>query len=149
MLAYMNKTQRHEMDAWLGDDHGLTDEQVTDLMRISDQIDARYCTPDADVDDPEMVELDLAQASEGEREAALTVAYRLMVERPDTVVGELAGERQRAQLAEARALAGLRQAALTLIEPGGKGARGVSTAKGFADRAYLNRMTVLDWLGLR
>lgn len=127
-------TQRYEIEAWLGDDHGLTTDQITDLARVSDQIADRYPDPD-DRDD---------------REAALTVAYRLMVEDPETVVHELAAERQRAQLAEAHALAGLRQAAVTLVEPAGsKGGQGISTQQGYAARAGVTRMTVRDWLGLR
>lgn len=134
-------TQRHEIEAWLGDDHGLTEEQVTELMEISDQIYARYCTPDEGVDDPEMVELDLAQASEGERESALLAAYRVMVEGPD-VVAELGTALRKARTNEALAMAGLRQAALMLIGD-------AETQAGFARQAGVDRMTVRDWLGLR
>lgn len=130
----MTTTQRHEIEAWLGDDHGLTDEQVGDLLRTSDEIAARYPDPD----------------DRDEREAALTVAYRLMAEDPETVVREVAAERLRAQLAEARAVAGLRQAALILVDlDGGRSARGIQTQQGFAERAGATRMTVREWLGLR
>ena len=82
-------TQRYEMEAWLGDDHGLTDEQVTDLMRIADDIEARYCTPDPDGEDPEQEREDLIQATQDERDAALTIAYRLLTEPAADVVREL------------------------------------------------------------
>jgi hypothetical protein len=63
------------METWLGDNHGLTDDQVGELMAISDEIYQRYCTPDPGVDDPEMVERDLAQSSEAERDGELIAAY--------------------------------------------------------------------------
>jgi hypothetical protein len=128
-------TERYELEAWLGDDHGLNDEQITELMQISDEIEQRY--PEDFEDDRES------------REAALTVAYRLMVEDPEDVVHELSAELWRARIAQARALAGLRQGALTLVEPGSKGARGIRTQQGYAERAAVTRMTVRDWLGLR
>lgn len=124
------KTQLHEIEAWLGDDHGLTAAQVEELRRTADDIDARW--PGAD--------------DRGEHEAAMIVAYRLLVEDPETVVAELAGARVRAQDAEARALAGLQQAAVSLIEDGG---RGIRSQSGYAARAGVDRMTVRDWLGLR
>lgn len=128
-------TQRYELEAWLGDDHGLTDEQITELMRVSDEIEQRY-SEDGDED-------------RESREAALTVAYRLMVEDAETVVRDLSAALWQARLAEARALAGLRQGALTLVKDPGKGARGIRTQQGYADRAGVTRMTVRDWLGLR
>lgn len=124
------ETQHHEIDAWLGDDHGLTAGQIEALRQASDGINARW----PGVDDGE------------EREAALIVAYRLMVEAPDSVVAELAGSRLRAQVAETRALAGLQQAAISLIERGG---RGIRSQQGYAERARVDRMTVREWLGLR
>ena len=75
----MTVGSRHGIEAWLGDDHGLTDEQVERLRVISGEIYDRYCTPDPDVADPEMVEADLAQATEEERDAALTAAYRALL----------------------------------------------------------------------
>lgn len=122
--------QRYELDAWLGDDHGLTDEQVTALMELADDINTRYPGPD----------------NTEERDAALTTAYRLMVEDPRHVVSELSGDLARARLAEARALAALRQAATTLIREGG---RGVESQAGFAATAGVDRMAVRTWLGLR
>jgi hypothetical protein len=123
-------TQRHEIDAWLGDDHGLTPEQIDGLQKASDGINARW--PGAD--DGE------------ERETALITAYRLMVEDPELVVAELAGARLCAQVAETRAMAGLQQAAISLIERGG---RGIRSQQGYAERASVDRMTVREWLGLR
>lgn len=117
-------TERHEIEAWLGDDHGLTDDQIGSLVRTADEIAARYPEPD-DAD---------------EREAALTVAYRVMVE--DDPVAELGDALLRARIAEARALAGLAQAAASLIP-------GRETESGFADRAGVDRMTVRGWLGKR
>lgn len=124
----MTTTQRHELDAWLGDDHGLTEEQITELLHISDEITARY--PDDD----------------DNRAAALTVAYRLMVEDPETVVQQLAADLMHARTAEACAVAGLQEGALLLVEDGGKGARGIHTQQGYADRAGVTRGTVRDWL---
>ena len=134
-------TQRHEIEAWLGDDHGLTEDQVSGLMAISDEIYARYCTPDEGVADPEMVELDLAQSSEAERESALLAAYRIIAEGPE-VVNELATALQKARTNETLAMAGLQQAALMLVGQ-------TETQAGFARRAGVDRMTVRDWLGLR
>lgn len=139
----MKPTQTYEMEAWLGDDHGLTDDQVEQLRQISDDIYARYCTPADGVDDPEMVEADLAQASEDEREAALQAAYRLLLG-DEKVIADLARDRAIARKEEARASAGLRQAALMVIEPGTRGDRSEAA---FARRAGVDRMTMRKWLG--
>lgn len=141
----MKRTQTYEIEAWLGDNHGLTDDRVEELRRISDDIYARYCTPDDDVDDPEIVEADLAQASEAEREAALQTAYRLL-SGDTTVVDELGRELAIARQADACARAGLRQAALMVIEPG---TRGSNSEAAFSRRAGLDRMAVRNWLGKR
>ena len=119
-------TQRHEIQAWLGDDHGLTDQQVDELVRTADDIAVRYPDPD----------------DREEREAALTVAYRLMTG-DTTTVEELARELAAARQAQVRALAGLRQAALTLIPAQD------DTQAGFARRAGVDRMAVRGWLGKR
>lgn len=120
-------TQQHEILAWLGDDHGLTADQIGTLTRAADEIGERYPDPD----------------NANEREAALTVAYRLMVEDPRGVLAELAHDRQRAALAEQLAMVGLRQAAVTLIPSE------IMSESGFARSAYLNRMSVRGWLGKR
>lgn len=118
--------QRHELAAWLGDNH-LPDEQFDELLRIADHIEARYPDPD-DADD---------------RAAALTIAHRLLIgDDAADLLAELAAERQAARQAEARALAGLRQAA-TMLVPAER------SESGFAREAGLDRMAVRGWLGKR
>lgn len=119
--------QRYELDAWLGDDHGLTEDQIDDLLAAADEIEKRY--PDRDDQD--------------EREAALTAAYQLLTEAPEDLIAELAAARVAARTAEIKALAGLRQVALTRIS------NGDDTEAGFARRAGLDRMAVRKWLGKR
>lgn len=122
------KTQRPEIEAWLGDDHGLTADQVASLARVADSINARYPDPD----DGE------------EREAALIAAYRIMSDpEPEHVLDGLAAELTRSRAAESAALAGIRQAALMLIPD-----KRISQA-GFARAVGVDRMAVRDWLGLR
>ena len=116
-------TQTHEILAWLGDDHHLTPAQVSELTATATAIEARY--PD----------------DQDRREVALTVAYRLMVGEAG-VVEELAAALLAARLAEARALAGLRQAAVSLVPA-------QETQAGFARRAGVDRMAVRGWLGQR
>lgn len=115
--------QRYELDAWLGDDHGLNDDQFDELLRIADEIEEQY--PDEDDRD--------------DREAAFTAAYRLMVEAPEDLVAELAAERTAARIAEHKALVGLRQVAVTRI------GNGDATEAGFAQQAGIDRMTVRKW----
>lgn len=119
--------QRFELDAWLGDDHGLTDDQIEELLRTADEIEEQY--PDEDDRD--------------DREAALTAAYRLMVEAPEDLVAELAAERTAARIAERKALVALRQVAVTRIN------NGDATEAGFAQQAGVDRMAVRKWLGKR
>ncbi|MEU0659643.1 hypothetical protein [Streptomyces lavendulocolor] len=119
--------QRYELEAWLGDDHGLTEEQIGELLSMAGEIDERY--PDSD--------------DQVERDAALAAAYRLMREAPEDLVEELARERADARVAERKALAGLRQIGITRI------AHGDDTEAGFARRAGLDRMAVRRWLGKR
>ena len=119
-------TQRYEIEAWLGDDHGLDAAGITDLTHAADDIAARY---------PEEDDAD-------KREAALTVAYRLMAG-DEGVVDELAAELAAARLVQVKALAGLRQAALDLIP------EGRATEFGFARHAGVDRMAVRGWLGKR
>lgn len=117
--------QRYELDAFLGDDHGLNDDQIAELLAKADDIEER-----CDADPEEMTE-------------ELVAAYRLMREEPGEVVKELADRRLAAVVAEMMALAGLRQAAIVLIE------RGDFTESGFARAAGVDRMTVRKWLGKR
>jgi hypothetical protein len=118
-------TQQYVLEAWLGDDHGLDDDQLAELLTISNEIDERY--PDKD-DQPE-------------RDAALSAAYRLMTEGPDSVIAELAASRVAARTAEVVALAGLRQAAHQLISAGDR------TEAGFAREGGVDRMAIRSWLG--
>lgn len=123
-VVYMT-TQRYKIEAWLGENHGLADDQVSDLIRIADEIAA-----------------DLAQASEGERRAALMAAYQILLG-GQGVVGGAARDLAQARADESAALAALRQAALMLIPAGD------DTEAGFARRAGLDRMTIRNWLGKR
>jgi DNA-binding transcriptional regulator YiaG len=115
--------QRYELEAWLGDDHGLDEDQIDELLRTADEIEEQY--PDEDDRD--------------DREAALTAAYRLMVEAPEDLVAELAAERTAARIAEHKALVSLRQVAVTRI------GNGDATEAGFAQQAGIDRMTVRKW----
>lgn len=116
--------QIHELEAWLGDDHGLDDVQLAELLAHADEIEERY--PDAD--------------DQAERDAALSTAYRILLVQ-DEVIGELAQQRADARAAELQALAGLRQAALMLIPTESR------TEAGFAKQVGVDRMTVRKWLG--
>ena len=120
-------TQRYEIEAWLGDfAHELTDEQVDDLVRISDDIADRYPDPDdGDV-----------------RQSALIAAHRMMTGDTD-VITELGQSWMRASIALAEAKAGLVQAALVREDTGA-----VSEAE-FARQAGVDRMTVREWTGKR
>lgn len=142
----MTSTQTYEIEAWLGDDHDLTDQQVEQLRQIAEEIYARYCTPDPDVDDPEMVEADLAQATETEREAALRVAYEVLAGSTD-VVDRLARDLAAARAAESEAKAGLWQAALMTVDVGDRGRKHPNSENAFAQRAGVDRATVRKWLG--
>ncbi|WP_435595848.1 hypothetical protein [Streptomyces albogriseolus] len=115
--------QRYELDAWLGDDHGLNDDQIAELLAKADEIEER-----CDADPDEMRE-------------ELVAAYRLMSEPAGDVVKELADRRIAASVEELYALAGLRQAAIVLI------GRGDFTEAGYARAASVDRMTVRKWLG--
>lgn len=123
--------QRYELDAWLGDDHDLDEDQVRHLLAAANDIEVRYPDPD-DADD---------------REVALTVAYRLMVEDAEDVVVELGADLSRARVAGVRAMAGLQQAANAVIVPDAVHGDGVRSVSGFAKLAGVDRMTVLRrWL---
>lgn len=124
--------QRYELEAWLGEDNdrrghgGLMHDQVTELLTIANNIEARYPNDDESSD----------------REAALTTAYRLMVESPEDVVDELAMKLLHARLAESEALIAIRQAAIILVPKGW-------SENGFANAAGVDRMAVRGWLGKR
>lgn len=115
--------QQCELEAWLGDDHGLDADQMDELLRIAGELEEQYPSED-DRDD---------------REAAFTAAYRLMIEAPEDLVAELAAERTAARAAERKALVALRQVAMTRI------GNGDATEAGFAQQAGIDRMTVRKW----
>lgn len=119
--------QRYELEAWLGDNHELDEGQVAELLRVAGEIGEQY----PDEDDRE------------DREAALTAAYRMMVEAPEDLIAELAEERVRARAAERKALVALRQIGVTRIS------NGDTTEAGFAQQAGVDRMAVRRWLGKR
>lgn len=125
--------QRYELDAWLGDDHGLTEDQITDLLATANEIAERYPDPD----------------DEDDRETALTVAYRLLVEPVEDVVTELGLELFRARMAEVRCKVALKQAAHELVRSDAVRGDGVASEDGFAYAAGVDRMTVRKWLGKR
>jgi phage I-like protein len=122
--------QRYEMEAWLGDDHGLTNEQVDQFTTAATEIEARY--PDEDDQD--------------ERDAALIAAHRLMTEDPRVVVKDVAAELTRARVAVLRALAEARQCAITLVVDDGQG---IESESGFAREIGVGRSSVREWLGKR
>lgn len=119
------------MEAWLGEDHGLTTEQVAQLTATAREIAARYPDPD----------------DQDERDAALIAAHRLMVEDPRVVVKDVAAELTKARIAEIRALASARQCAVTLIVD--DSSRGIESAAGFAREMGMSRPSVREWLGKR
>lgn len=120
--------QRYEFAAWLGDNHGLTEDQVEAFDLEAADIHTRYYTGGHDADD--------------DIQAALTVAHRVLVGDPG-VLDDLAKDLLAARIAEARALAGIRQAAKMLIPSGEE------TESGFARRLGVDRMAVRGWLGKR
>lgn len=122
--------QRHELEPWLGDTD-LTAEQVTELLATANDIEARYPNDDDDTE---------------ERGGALEAAHYLLLNGSAIVVDTLARRLTNARTAEVQALAGLQQAALTLIRENG---RDVASEQGFAKAAGVDRMTVRKWLGKR
>lgn len=119
--------QRHEMMAWLGDDHGLTSEQIDELMATAEEIGERYPDPD----------------DQQERDAALYAAYELMVHDPGQVIDEQAELITRGRILERRGLAGARQTVITLARAGR------INESDLARRLGVDRMAVRDWLGKR
>jgi hypothetical protein len=123
----MTTTQRHELLAWLGDDHGLTGEQITQLLHTADEIHQQYPGEDA----------------EDERQAALTTAYRMLVEDPNDVLDDLGAARTRHVLEGSRIRAGIKQAVLYAIE------NELVSEHEAARRVSVDRMTIRKWRGLR
>ena len=125
--------QRHEMEAWLGDDHGLTEEQITDLMRTADEIGERY--PDRD--------------DQEDRDAALFAAYELMTRDVGEVIAEQAGRIEQGRTMQRRGLAGARQIVITLDARGELDPRGDLNESSLARLLGVDRMAVREWLGKR
>ncbi|MFJ7963114.1 hypothetical protein [Streptomyces sp. NPDC096324] len=119
--------QQHELEAWLGDGHGLDADELAELLNQAEDIEARY--PDAD-DQPE-------------RDAALTVAYRLMTEPTEDVLADYGQQRAAARAALSATSAALQQAARTVI------AHDKLSEAGFARVAGVDRMSVRKWTGKR
>jgi hypothetical protein len=117
--------QRHEILAWLGDDHALTYDQLDEFTTVAIEIEQRYPDPD----------------DQDEAQAALIAAYRLLVEDQASVVQELSAQLTSARRAELLAIAGLKQAANMLIDAHRQ------TEAGFAREAGVDRMTVRSWRG--
>lgn len=120
-------TQRYEIEAWLGDNHKLADDQIDALVEQADDIAARYpSSDDADL-----------------REASLTAAYRLMIEPVEDILAEYGKRRSEARCAAALASCALQQAARTVI------ANGMLSEAGFSRVAGVDRMSVRRWLNKR
>lgn len=120
--------ERHELIAWLGEGQSdLLDEAVTQLFATANDIEARILDPIA-------------------REGALEAALYLLKNGSEIVVSVLSRRLHDARIAETKALAALRQAAVTIIHEGGRHAE---SEYGFAEASGIDRMTVRKWLGKR
>lgn len=115
--------QRYELEAWLGDDHGLDDAQLDELLAEAGEIEERYPDPD----------------DQAERDAALSAAYRLKVEPIEDVLADFSKQRADARAAEIVASASLQQAAQSVISSNH------FTEAGFARAVGVDRMTVRKW----
>lgn len=133
----MTKAKPHEVVAWLGDNHGLTAEQVAELVRVCDELAERYPKPG----DKEVREV-----------ARSVVLEALRAVNPETAVAEGGESLVWARKGVREALVSLEALALLLVVPPSEEnpkPTGVQSQRGFADRAGVDRMTVLKWLGLR
>lgn len=117
--------QLHELEARLGDNHGLNEDELTELLDTANEIEARY--PDAD--------------DQAERDAALSAAYRLKTEPVEEVLADYGKQRSDARAAAAAASAALQQAARTVVAPD------KLSEAGFARVSTVDRMSVRKWLG--
>ena len=117
--------QQYELEAWLGNDHGLNEDELAELLDEANEIEARY--PDAD--------------DQAERDAALSAAYRLKTEPVEDVLADYGKQRTDARTAGLIASAALQQAARTVV------ADGKLSEAGFARVATVDRMSVRKWLG--
>lgn len=119
--------QLHELEAWLGDHHGLNGNELTDLLGQADEINERYPDPD----------------DQAERDAALAAAYRLMTEPVEDVLADYGKQRSDARTAASAASAALQQAARIVV------AEGKLSEAGFSRVAGVDRMSVRKWLDKR
>jgi hypothetical protein len=119
--------QLFELKAWLGDNHGLGEDELTELLDEANEIGERYPDPD---DQPE-------------RDAALSAAYRLMTEPVEDVLADYGKQRSDARAAASAASAALQQAARTVV------ADGKLSEAGFSRVAGVDRMSVRKWLDKR
>jgi hypothetical protein len=117
--------QLFELEAWLGDNHGLDEDELTELLNEANEIEERY--PDED-DQPE-------------RDAALTAAYRMKTEPLVEVLADFGKQRSDARTAASAASAALQHIVHNLA------ADGTPSEAGFARIANVDRMTVRKWLG--
>ncbi|MFD9249583.1 hypothetical protein [Streptomyces bottropensis] len=117
--------QLFELEAWLGDNHGLNEDELIELLDDANEIEGRY--PDAD-DQPE-------------RDAALSAAYRLKTEPIEDVLADYGKQRIDARAAASAASAALQQAARTVITDD------KLSEAGFARVSRVDRMAVRKWLG--
>lgn len=119
--------QLHELEAWLGDNHGLDENELAELLTEADEIGDRYSDPD----------------DQAERDAALSAAYRLLTEPTQDVLADYGKQRSDARAAASAASAALQQAARTTVGPS------KLSEAGFARVADVDRMTVRKWVGKR
>lgn len=117
--------QLFELEAWLGDNHGLNEDELVELLADANEIEDRY--PDID-DQPE-------------RDAALAAAYRLKTEPVEDVLADYGKQRTDARAAASAASAALQQAARTVVVDG------KLSEAGFARVSHVDRMAVRKWLG--
>lgn len=119
--------QQYELEAWLGNDHGLNEDELAELLDEANEIEARY--PDAD--------------DQAERDAAFSAAYRLKTEPVEDVLADYGKQRTDARAAASAASAALQQAARTVVAPG------KLSEAGFGRVSLVDRMTVRKWLDKR
>ena len=130
----MTKAKPHPVEEWLGDNHGLTAEQVRTLTDLSDDLARRFPGPDGRT----------------ERDAILSAAHRVMIEPTVEVVADFGVRLTQARLEQRAVLLALEYLASTVVETGnqGKRDRGPRSPTGFARLAGVDVMTVRKWRGL-
>lgn len=124
--------ERHEIVAWLGDEHGLTEAQLAELEEVADELAARFPGPDW----------------AAEREAALVAAHSVLVSTDEVNLVGVAADDQAAaqaeQMAAARdfsvARAALRQTVRSTA------ARWGTSAEQLADMSGEPVVVIREWL---